>query len=129
LEGTFLGPSILTGRMAGRTAVSDLGIKAATSTTVSSSVVPTNATSGTSNEHQALAPEANQDCLGCHSLKESVALRRPGYWHFERAHQLVLERQLQCVSCHSGMSSTFDEKQHQIDRLAQSQICSICHNS
>lgn len=129
LEGTFLGPSILTGRVAGRTAVSDLGIKRATSTTVSSNVIPTNAPSGTSNGHKAFTPTTNQDCLRCHSLKESVAMQRPGYWHFERAHQIVLEHQLQCVSCHSGMSSTFDEKQHKIDRLAQSRICSICHNS
>jgi flavocytochrome c len=129
LEGTFLGPSILTGRVAGRTAVSDLGIKMATSTTVLSSITPTNATSGTSTSRSALTPTTNQDCLRCHNLKASVAMQRPGYWHFERAHQIVLEQQLQCTTCHSGMSNMFDEKQHKIDRLAQSQICSICHNS
>jgi hypothetical protein len=129
LEGTFLGPSIVTGRVAGRSAVSDLRIEAAASSAALPSNTATKGVSDTSSANGAIAPATNQDCLGCHDLKASVAMQRPGYWHFERAHQLVLERQLQCASCHVGMSATFDEKQHKIDRLAQSRICSICHNS
>lgn len=129
LEGTFLGPSILTGRVAGRTAVSDLGIKPSTSTTVVSRITPANATSGASNGRSTSAPTTSQDCLRCHNLMQSVAMQRPGYWHFERAHQLVLEHQLECVSCHSGMSKESVAELHKIDRLAQSQICSVCHHS
>jgi uncharacterized protein len=129
LEGTFLGPSILTGRVAGRSAVSYLGIEEAASSAALSSNTSANRILDTSNVNSAITPTTNQDCLRCHNVKASVAMQRPGYWHFERAHWLVLERQLQCASCHYGMSNTFDEKQHKIDRLAQSRICSICHNS
>jgi uncharacterized protein len=129
LEGTFLGPSIVTGRVAGRSAASDLGIKEAASSAALSRNTAANGISDTSSANSAITPAPNQDCLRCHDLKASIAMERPGYWHFERAHRLVLERQLQCASCHVGMSATFDEKQHKIDRSAQSRICSICHNS
>jgi hypothetical protein len=55
-------------------------------------------------------------------LKQS----RPGYWHFENAHRLVIERSTTCNSCHVegwpiGPAVTRD--QHQL-QLAS---CGRCH--
>jgi predicted oxidoreductase len=119
LEGTFLGPAVVTGRMAGRSAVSYLGIAAPT---------------GVNSRQIDMQPSprfersGNSQCTGCHDLATLTAKSRQGYWHFERAHQVVLDRDYQCAQCHADIGAPATEY-HQISRLAQIDTCPFCHVS
>jgi succinate dehydrogenase/fumarate reductase flavoprotein subunit len=115
LEGTFLGPSILQGRILGQKLAS-----LATTRTESEVSAPVNAPK---TDAAASAP-----CQSCHPVKDLIATPRKGYWHFERVHKLVLDRAWECQSCHSEMSP-FDAKQHRTNGLAQIAACSRCHLS
>jgi flavocytochrome c len=117
LEGTFLGPSVITGRMAARTAVAELrkGVQRTHTRESAAAPAPSN------------TPGVN--CATCHDLPRLVEAQRPGYWHFERAHRLVLERKLECATCHAGMPGPAERARHQIDRRAQSETCALCHHS
>jgi uncharacterized protein len=113
LEGTFLGPAIITGRVAARTALKDFSIHGEapllTNTQVSSA--PTNA-----------------PCLSCHQLQSMIDKPRSGYWHFERVHKIVLENQRECTTCHSGMGEPATP-QHHMNPLIQANSCTVCHES
>jgi len=122
LEGTFLGPSVLTGRIAARAAVATLHLAAASATapTVRAAITP------------AVAPTeaaSSAECVSCHNIKSLVNDNRAGYWHFERVHRVVIERNLECSSCHARMSTRFDIATHKVDRLAQSYNCQVCHGA
>ncbi len=54
------------------------------------------------------------------------AMPRDGYWHFERSHELVLERQYQCTDCHSAEVPFFPVN-NRTSKLAQAELCSTCH--
>ena len=47
------------------------------------------------------------DCIQCHNIGGLASAARPGYWHFERAHAIVLEQHLQCAICHAEMRATY----------------------
>jgi predicted oxidoreductase len=119
LEGTFLGPAVVTGRMAGRSAVSYLGIAAPT---------------GVDSRHIDMQPSprfewsGNSQCTSCHHLETLTAESRQGYWHFERAHQVVLDRDYQCAQCHADIGAPATEY-HRINRIAQIDSCAYCHVS
>ena len=115
LEGTFLGPAILTGRVGGREALAALGNTSAKKVT---GELPRSS--------QTPSSIKNEDCLRCHPLAKLVATERPGYLHFERAHRTVLERNDQCVQCH-GEFDPVPTGSHQFDRLAQVENCFLCH--
>jgi uncharacterized protein len=113
LEGTFLGPSILMGRIAARTAVSSpLSHRRLRS-------LPAAAVA---------ANYANKACTGCHHLQNLTKLQRPGYWHFEQSHAKVVERQYRCGSCHQSMFP-FRNGNHKQDRLVLVNACSTCHSA
>ncbi|MDD9996650.1 MAG: hypothetical protein OXQ89_02775 [Rhodospirillaceae bacterium] len=59
-------------------------------------------------------------------VERLVALERDGYWHFETSHGLALERDYECVLCHSAQApfAPLDNRQ---GLLAQSQVCGNCH--
>jgi flavocytochrome c len=116
LEGTFLGPSMLTGRVAGRAMLMELASKKAAPPPLP--VVPPAPPS------QNVAPA----CLGCHQLPALVKQNRPGYWHFERVHAKVLERQYDCSKCHAELGTLYDVRTHHIDRLTQPRVCTTCHS-
>ncbi len=118
LEGTFLGPSIVTGRVGARTAVAELEQKPAKISR------KTGHSSRSSSEADASVD--NQACLRCHNLPQLVTAKRAGYDHFERAHGLVLERQDNCVSCHAEFVPVNMES-HRFDRTAQAGNCELCH--
>ncbi|MCC7420111.1 MAG: FAD-dependent oxidoreductase [Planctomycetaceae bacterium] len=107
LEGTFLGPCIVTGRIAGRTILAqyDQGEPPAAGDT-------TRVTS--------------TRCLECHSIAEQVASPRSGYWHFENVHRVALERGTDCRHCHAELAP-YREDQHRINPLALSATCVQCH--
>ncbi len=119
LEGTFLGPSIVTGRVAGRTLLAELGWKAELSP-VSQPAVDSDP------PDPGLAESSDAICSACHGLEELLEEERTGYLHFELSHGVVRERGLSCVSCHSELFP-YDEDRHRTDAVRRAGTCQICH--
>jgi flavocytochrome c len=116
LEGSFLAPSMVMGRVAGRTAVAEFGAKPAP---------PVGALP------QPLAPPKEPvaaACLSCHQLGTLTLQTRPGYWHFEKVHRVVLARQYDCGRCHAELGTVYDPTTHHIDRTQQPRVCVNCHS-
>lgn len=102
LEGTFLGPCIVTGRVAARSILK----------------IP---------DSPAKPPRTTTErCTDCHDVASLVNENRPGYWHFEKSHHLVLERNLACLLCHAELAP-YDEDSHQMNQLALTESCVSCH--
>lgn len=99
-SGTFLGPGVLTGRIAGRAAAQDaLATKQ----------------SGTPRPLKISTPPA-----------AVATLHAPGYWHYSMAHERVQELGYSCERCHAGidyMAPAADE----LRMLAQLETCTTCH--
>lgn len=115
MSGTFLGPSVLMGRIAGETIVNDLRIN----TPVAAPPLPTAA-------KIAVASSPSSVGLSADVLTALLGQTRNGYWHFERAHRHVLERKMPCESCHTPAfpprtPANVDQ------RLAQLETCTRCH--
>jgi len=119
LEGTFLGPSLLTGRVAGRTILKEIA-----NTRKLLSPSPRHPVSETTPSDAASSPEIA--CQQCHDMPALLSHERKGYAHFERVHRLAQERGDECKTCHSGMSP-YNPVRHKIDRFAQVDICQRCH--
>jgi uncharacterized protein len=116
LEGTFLGPGIYMGRIAGRRIARDLAR------------VP-----APPRDPQPPAPAAtrhasfsNAQCLKCHDVAKDVSRRRPGYWHYEQSHGKALAREYACSGCHADLSP-FRTIGHRLDRAAVTTYCRACH--
>jgi flavocytochrome c len=117
LEGTFLGPSIVTGRVAGRTLLKEIAKSRPLAPTVESKPVQGSA-----------AAEAFDDetCQTCHDLPSLLETSRQGYSHFEKVHRVVLEKSFKCQTCHQEMAP-IDLDRHRIDALRQIDTCRNCH--
>ncbi|MCY2966555.1 MAG: FAD-dependent oxidoreductase [Planctomycetota bacterium] len=102
LEGTFLGPCIVTGRVAARSLLAELSTEAP----------------------PALPRERR--CTSCHDMPELLSEPRPGYWHFEKVHQVTQERALDCRQCH-GELAPYRAEAHRINRQTLSASCVTCH--
>jgi len=119
LDGMFTGPSILTGRVAGRTAAAELadvsGWEPAAFTRRGGdwSLPPAAGASWTA-------------ALGHDDLRPMLAESRDGYWHFERVHNLVLERSYDCAECHSA-TLPFYAARSRAEKAVQAQTCDACH--
>lgn len=119
MGGMFLGPCIVTGRVAGRSALGELPPRApASPAAVMSAEVGVRSFA-----------QDTQACLQCHALPTQVALQREGYWHFEQVHRVVLQRGMDCASCHSEISSTHPSTFHRHDLRQLSLRCMICHQA
>jgi succinate dehydrogenase/fumarate reductase flavoprotein subunit len=116
LEGTFLAPSIVTGRVAGRTALVEVGAREPPALRPIPPL-PRAVVEGT-------APS----CMACHDLPNLVHANRTGYWHFEKVHQRVLERGYDCMQCHAEIGPGRVDASHRIDRMAQARVCTHCHS-
>ncbi len=116
LEGTFLGPSIVTGRVAARTVLAGLGVPTGVAVEKSSPDRP----------GEAPAEFENRACTGCHRLDLEIAESRPGYWHFEKTHTAVLEGGLACRECHAGLYP-YRGDQHRLGPTDLADTCSRCH--
>jgi flavocytochrome c len=116
LEGTFLAPSIVTGRVAGRTALAEIGARQPPLARPLPAPV-TSAVEGT-------APT----CMNCHDLPTQIHAARPGYWHFEKVHGVVLERQYDCMKCHAELGPSHVPETHHIDRISLVHACTTCHS-
>jgi uncharacterized protein len=114
LEGTFIAPTILQGRITGR-------------------LLATTRTRGAPAAAAAAPPATLADvkpkrlaCAVCHPMDQLLAMARPGYWHFDQVHTVVLREKQPCVGCHAEMTPYHPER-HQIDRAAQVVTCARCH--
>ena len=120
LDGMFTGPSILTGRVAGRTAAAELADFL--------DWQPVEFTrrggdwAGASTSDATFSPT-----LGPDDVRALLAQTRDGYWHFERVHNLVLERGYDCAQCHSQNAAPFYAAASRSDRAVQTQLCNACH--
>lgn len=117
IEGTFLGTCIITGRVAARSALAKLSIKPkqiaeSSMMTKVSTTVP--------------IKTKNSNCKDCHDLTLLSKKTQDGYWHYQKSHQVVQERQYQCTLCHAEID-THHKGEHKINPLAQSENCNICH--
>ena len=118
LEGTFLGPAILTGRVAGRTLLREVA--------VARELRQPDLKIETGLPPRPLPPSETASCDGCHRLQDLVSNPRSGYAHFERVHRMVIAEQRNCGACHQELSP-FDASDHVIDRQLQTQNCVHCH--
>jgi len=119
LDGMFTGPAILTGRVAGRTVAAEL---AATDGWVADDF-----TREAGALAEAVQPAAEWvPSLGVEQVQALLAESRDGYWHFERVHNLVLERGYECTDCHSA-ELPFYRATSRAEKAAQTQVCDTCH--
>lgn len=117
MEGTFLGPAILMGRVAAQTVAA---------------VAKSEPTPISTTKLRLTPPAANAKlataCTGCHDLTKLVEGKRDGYWHFEHSHRVVLSRKWNCTACHAEMTP-FRAEAHHIDRQLQTTVCQHCHTN
>ena len=115
IEGTFIAPSMLQGRLVGRALAAS---RRQRPSAPSAPELPR--PRDVSGQGKGIA------CSTCHALEKLTASSRPGYWHFERVHRRVLQDELGCVTCHAEMTP-FQPGRHTIDREAQIAACAYCH--
>ena len=118
LEGTFLGPAILTGRVAGRTLLREVAGDRELrrpELRIDTELPP-----------RTLSPTEMASCEECHRLRELVENPRSGYAHFERVHRVVIAEERNCGECHQELSP-FHASAHVIDLQLQTQNCVHCH--
>ncbi len=116
LEGTFLGPSILQGRILGQNLAKLAGQAGASERPPAGS-----------GQKEDSAPRPAR-CQSCHLVDKLVAASRKGYWHFEQVHRVVLDRGWDCAACHTEML-TFVPARHKTNAVEQIAACSRCHLS
>jgi succinate dehydrogenase/fumarate reductase flavoprotein subunit len=102
LEGTFLGPCIVTGRIAARRLLEELAL----------STVPT--------------ATGESRCTACHDIAEEISQARDGYWHFEKVHRGTTGRGLDCRQCHADMTP-YRVEDHRINWQSLTASCVLCH--
>jgi hypothetical protein len=113
LEGTFLGPGIYMGRIAGRSVAREIAAR------------PTfQAPSPVGGGSPVMFEDAS--CSSCHDLAKNVAQKREGYWHYEQSHSKVLAREYACSSCHADLFP-YRASAHRLDRHALVTSCRACH--
>lgn len=112
LDGMFLGPAILTGRLAGMSIADSYPDGREMPATVDISSSP--------------ATGVWRASLTAADLALLLAESRGGYWHFQVSHRLVLERGYECKSCHSAQLP-FSPLTDRQSLLAQTEVCTRCH--
>lgn len=102
LEGTFLGPCIVTGRVAARSLLKELEIPTKPVTT------------------------GESRCAACHDIPDLLSQARAGYWHFDKVHRATTDRGLDCRNCHSELTP-YREDAHRIHPQSLAASCVTCH--
>ena len=100
LEGTFLGPCVLTGRVAAKSIIAKSKFKPIESQSAS--------------------------CRSCHDKDQMLAKNQAGLWHFEKVHQRTEQLRMDCRSCHSELSP-YRENSHKMKPLSLTTTCTHCH--
>ena len=117
MDGAFLGPAILTGRLAGRT------IAELRRVTSSRDFSPAPAR-GVLSDAVSSAPLPSRTAA---DLQPLLAKPRDGFWHFEVSHKTVVERKYECTLCHTAQLP-FAPVTTTTQRDAQTQVCVNCHD-
>jgi succinate dehydrogenase/fumarate reductase flavoprotein subunit len=116
MSGTFLGPSVMIGRIAARTILDTLALNTDQPAMLQGDEV-----------RAASEPADWTADMDADGLKKLLNEPRSGYWHFDVVHELVLERNYACTLCHSSnvpMKTAITKA----ELIAQSKICTTCHN-
>jgi predicted oxidoreductase len=116
LEGTFLGPSIVQGRRAGRFVAAAVRSGAPVERRATAEPPAGEAQSGS----------GSLACRMCHTLPMGFFASRSGFWHFGRAHRMANDRGYDCRRCH-GEIEMLRPWRHRIDRMAELSRCGLCH--
>ena len=114
LEGTFLGPCVLTGRVAAQ---------AITGEHPDLSVSPPRLLEESPGNIEGLDSDS---CRECHDMHVLLKNQRDGYWHFEHSHRIVLERELDCLECHAELAP-YQESRHRMNPRMLTSSCIYCH--
>jgi uncharacterized protein len=112
LEGTFLGPSVLMGRIAGKIVSQE-----AKARRMPLRSIP---------EKPPAATFSNEACTNCHLVTNDIRKKRPGYWHYEQSHAKVLARDYKCAQCHQDVYP-YQKRKHVMNRLTSTHFCITCH--
>ena len=115
MDGMFLGPAVVTGRVAGKTITELYGDR-----------MKAQVMSAWSMDDPLPDAETWEPSLTATELETLLATPRDGYWHFEMSHDLVLERSYQCTDCHSA-EVPFMAISNRESKQAQLELCSTCH--
>lgn len=120
LEGTHLGPSIVTGRVAGRQMAAELAGQPAAQVPVPSVEPPY--------PPMPVTDRSDAVCSGCHDLPVLIQQNRQGYEHFQWSHRTVLDEQMTCITCHESLFP-YAPVNHHLDISRATEICARCHES
>ena len=115
MDGMFLGPAIVTGRLAGRS-IADAVVRGEGRSPVSATPEPP----------AAVSTGASLEGLSAATLKPLLSTPRNGYWHFEMVHKTVVEREYACSRCHSATLPPAPLTTR-AQRATQTEICVNCH--
>jgi hypothetical protein len=115
MDGMFLGPALVTGRVAGNAIVA---AHRANREPLAIAARPA--------EDPLPDPASWQPSLNADALRALLAAERDGYWHFQISHALVLERGYDCAMCHSARVP-FVPVANTEHKLAQAGVCGNCH--
>ena len=114
MDGMFLGPAIVTGRLAGQA----IAAERASAAPLSLPALPA---------EDPLPDAASWSAaLTAEDLRALLAVDRDGYWHFGMSHEMVLERGYDCSQCHSAQVP-FAAVRNRQSKLAQTAVCTNCH--
>ena len=122
LDGTFTGPAILIGRVAGRSAAADT-LAARGHAPGEAVMLDSELIAYEDRDVQGDNPRAAMDESALRSLLQRS---RDGYWHFEQVHESVLRRGYACTQCHSEAMPMRRITYRQGWR-AQAESCDNCH--
>jgi predicted oxidoreductase len=117
LDGTFTGPSILIGRIAGQSAAAQV---------IGNS--PLRATQSAAAQSTAAPAPPWSPTMTAAQLEQLLATSRDGYWHFEQVHRSVLRREWPCNECHSALVPQAPARDSATLR-ALSETCDRCHTA
>ena len=121
LDGTFTGPSILVGRVAGQSAAAQIIGNKGSRARVAPQLV------GPPPPPASAAPATGWfPTMNAAQLQELVKTSRDGYWHFEQVHRSVLRRELPCNECHSALAPQAPARDVATMR-ALTEVCDQCH--
>jgi succinate dehydrogenase/fumarate reductase flavoprotein subunit len=117
LDGTFTGPSILIGRIAGQSAAAQInGGRNATAQSPAATPPPS-------------APAAPwSPTMNAAQLEQLLQTSRVGFWHFEQVHRSALRREWPCNECHSALLPQAPARDVATLR-ALSDTCDHCHEA
>jgi hypothetical protein len=117
----MLGPGLLMGRIAAREVMAHLR---------SDGKLPAASIASAALEKSPAVRTSDPESLRAwrEVLGQLVREPRSGYLHFEKAHAVVLERNLDCAQCHRELSP-LGLTAEKLNRQALIQACAICHGS